>query len=158
MADVTNEQVDLMLKLYDLRREPKLRDARDWFAANFHVKNAEEAMKLVPFGSKENTYMRMVAGYWEMVASIVNRGLIDENLFFENTGEQWGVWDQLKPIVEQFRTTFRNPMFLKNLEEQNKRMEVWREKHAPGSTEAMRKFREQMVQQLSQAKAQTAAK
>ena len=158
MADVTHEQVDLMLKLYDLRREPKLREARDWFAANFHVKNAEEATKLVPFGSKENTYMRMVAGYWEMVASIVNRGLIDENFFFENTGEQWGVWEQLQPIVGQFRTTFRNPMFLKNLEEQNKRMEAWREKQAPGSTEAMRKFREQITQQMSQAKAQTAAK
>ncbi len=55
MADVTHEQANLMLKLYDLRREAKLREARDWFAANFHVKNAEEAMRLCPFGSIENT-------------------------------------------------------------------------------------------------------
>jgi hypothetical protein len=157
MADVTHEQANLMLKLYDLRRETKLREARDWFAANFHVKSAEEAMRICPFGSKENTYMRMVAGYWEMAASIVNRGLIDEDFFFENTGEQWGVWEQLKPIVGEFRKTFRNPKFLANLEEQNKRMEKWREQHAPGSTEAMTKFREQIVQQMSQAKSQVAA-
>ena len=157
MGDVTHEQANLMLKLYDLRREPKLREARDWFAANFHVKSAEEAMRIAPFGSKENTYMRMVAGYWEMAASLVNRGLIDETLFFENTGEQWGVWEQLKPLVGEFRTSFKNPKFLANLEEQNKRMEAWREKQAPGSTEAMRKFREQIVQQMTQAKVQTAA-
>jgi len=156
MGEVTHEQVNLLLKLYDLRREPKLLEARDWFAANFHVKSAEEVMKLVPFGTKENAYMRMVAGYWEMVASIVNRGLIDEEFFFENTGEQWGVYEQLKPVVAQFRAQFKNPKFLANLEEQCTRIEAWREKNAPGSTEAMQKFREQMIQQMS-GRAQKAA-
>ncbi|MGH9747121.1 MAG: DUF4760 domain-containing protein [Candidatus Acidiferrales bacterium] len=158
MADVTHEQVNLMLKLYDMRREAKLREARDWFAANFHPKTMEDVMKICPFGTTENTYMRMVAGYWDMVASIVNRGLIDEDLFFENTGEQWGVWEQLKPVVGAFRATFSNPKFLSSLEESCKRYDVWREKNAPGATAAMRKFREQLVQQMSQAKTQTASK
>jgi hypothetical protein len=156
MADVTHEQVNLMLKLYDLRREAKLREARDWFAANFHVKNAEDVMRLCPFGSKENTYMRMVAGYWEMVAGIVNRGLIDEDLFFESTGEQWGVWQQLKPVAAAFRTTFKNPGFLANLEEQSKRLEAWREKRAPGSNDAMRNFHEQIAKQMREGKAEAA--
>lgn len=156
MGDVTHEQVNLLLKLYDLRREPKLREARDWFAANFHVKNAEEAMRLAPFGSKENTYMRMVAGYWEMVAGIVNRGLIDEDLFFESTGEQRGVWEQLKPVAGAFRATFSNPKFLGNLEEQCRRLEAWSEKRAPGSNEAIRKFQEQIAQQMREGKRQTA--
>jgi hypothetical protein len=157
MGNATHEQVNLMLKLYDLRREAKLREARDWFAKNFHVKNAEEAMRLCPFGSTENAYMRMVAGYWEMVAGIVNRGLIDEDLFFESTGEQWGVWQQLKPVAGEFRKIFSNPKFLANLEEQCKRLEAWRDKHAPGSNEAIRKFQEQIQQQMSQKKAQAAA-
>ena len=156
MGDVTHEQANLMLKLYDLRREPKLREARDWFAANFHVKSAEDVMRLCPFGSKENTYMRMVAGYWEMAAGIVNRGLIDEDMFFESTGEQWGVYQQLKPIVGDFRKVFSNPGFLANLEEQCKRLEAWREKRAPGSNEAIRKFQEQIVKQMSERTAQAA--
>ena len=156
MADVTHEQANLMLKLYDLRREAKLREARDWFAANFHVKSAEDAVRLCPWGTKENAYMRMVAGYWEMVAGIVNRGLIDEDLFFETTGEQWGVWQQLKPAAGDFRKMFSNPKFLGNLEELCKRMEAWQEKRAPGSNEAMRKFQEQITKQMTQPQAQAA--
>jgi len=89
MGQVTSEQVNLMLRLYEERREPRLREAREWFSANFHVKNEEDVMRVCPPGSKENAYMRMVLSYWEMVASIVNRGLIEEDLFFENSGEQW---------------------------------------------------------------------
>src|ERR1700676_3451242 len=116
MGEATHEQVNLMLRLYEERREPKLREARDWFAANFHVKTAEDVMRLCPPGSQENTYMRMVTGYWEMAASIVNRGLIDEDLFFENSGEQWMVWQQLQPVVGVWRGTFGSKLIPQNLE------------------------------------------
>jgi len=109
MGQVTNEQVNLMLRLYEDRREPKLREARDWFAANFHVKTQEDLMRVCPPGSKENTYMRMVLGYWEMVASIVNHGLIDEEFFFESNGEQWVVWEQVKPVLGVWRAMFSTP-------------------------------------------------
>lgn len=157
MGNATHEQVNLMLKLYDLRREPKLREARDWYFQNFNIKSAEDVMKIAPFGSKENTYMRMVMSYWDMVAGIANRGLVDEELFFESTGEQWGVWEKIKPAVGTFRAMFSNPKFLSNLEEHCKRLEAWREKNAPGANEAMRKFQEQIQQQMSQAKAQAAS-
>src|SRR5213592_714262 len=112
MGQVTNEQVNLMLRLYEERREPKLREARDWFSANFHVKTADDLMRVCPPGSKENTYMRMVLGYWEMVASIVNRGLIDEEFFFESNGEQWVVFEQVKPVLGAWRAMFSSPHFL----------------------------------------------
>ena len=152
----THEQVNLMLHLYELRRETKLREARDWMSANFHPKTVDEAMKLVPPGTKENTYMRMVLGYWEMVASIANRGLVDEELFFENSGEQWGVWEAVKPLAGAWRTMFANPQFLGNLEEHCKRLDVWREKRNPGSTETMRKVYAQMTQQAQENKARAA--
>ena len=155
MSEVTHEQVNLLLRLYDMRREARLREARDWFGANFHVKNAEEAQRLCPPGSQENTYMRMVLGYWEMVASIVNRGMIDEELFFENGGEQWGVWEQVKPVIGAWRQTFSSPKFFSNMEEHCQRLEAWREKHNPGSNAAIRKMHEQ-VREALRAKAQGA--
>jgi hypothetical protein len=156
MGQVTNEQVNLMLRLFEERREPKLREARDWFGANFHVKTADDLMRVCPPGSKENTYMRMVLGYWEMVASIVNRGLIDEEFFFESNGEQWGVFEQVKPVLGAWRAMFSSPNFLANLEEQCKRLEAWREKRSPGSNEAIRKMLAQMQQASQAAKTQAA--
>src|SRR5260370_17697548 len=98
--------------------------------------------------------MRVVVGYWEMVASIVNRGLIDEDLFFENTGEQWVVFEQVKPVLDAWRAMFSSPKFLSNLEEQCKRLEAWREKRNPGSNEAMRKLLPQMHNATQAAKPQ----
>lgn len=155
MGDVSHEQVNLLLKLYDLRREPRLREAREWFGANFRVKTPEDVMRICPPGSRENAYMRMVLSHWEMVASIVNRGLIDEQFFFENSGEQWAVFDQVKPVLAAWRAMFANPKFLFNLEEQCKRLEAWREKNAPGSNEAIRKVIAQM-EGARAAKAQSA--
>jgi hypothetical protein len=157
MSEATHEQVNLMLKLYELRREPKLREARDWFGANFHVQTAEDVMRLCPPGSKENVYMRMVLGYWEMVASIVNRGLVDEDLFFENSGEQWMVWEQVKPVLGAWRTMFGSQKVFRNMEEHAKRLEAWREKHSPGSNEAMRKTRAEMTARAQAPKAQAAS-
>jgi hypothetical protein len=100
--------------------------------------------------------MRMVLGYWEMVASIVNRGLIDEDFFFESNGEQWAVFEQVKPVLGAWRTMFSSPKFLANLEEQCERLEAWREKRNPGSNAAIRKALAQMQQPSQAAKAQAA--
>jgi hypothetical protein len=153
----THEQVNLMLHLYELRRETKLREARDWMSQNFHPKTTDEAMKIVPPGSKENGYMRMVIGYWEMVASIANRGLVDEELFFENSGEQWGVWEAVKDLVPTWRAMFGNAHFLANLEEHCKRLDEWREKRTPGSVEALRKVYAQMNEAVQANKARSAS-
>jgi len=153
----THEQVNLMLHLYELRREAKLREAREWMSVNFHPKNPDDAMRLAPPGSKENGYMRMVMGYWEMVASIANRGLVDEELFFENSGEQWGVWEAVKDLVPTWRAMFGNPQFLGNLEEHCKRLDTWREKRNPGSVETLRKVYAQMSEAVQENKARAAS-
>ena len=145
MAEVSYEEVNLMLRLYDMRREPRLRQARAWFVEQFHPATAEEMVEKYPQGSEENTYIRMVISYWEMVASIVNRGLIDDELFFESNGELWVVWDRLRSVVPTWRAAFKNPKMFANIEETYKRFEAWREKLAPGSNTAMRNMMSQMV-------------
>ncbi len=146
MGEVTHEQVNLLLRLYDMRREPRLREARAWFMAHFHPTSIEEMTKTAPSGSDENDYMRMVWSYWDMVAGIVNRGLIDEDFFFENTGEQMIVWERIKPLVPTWREMFKNPHVFENLEKHCARMEAWREKRAPGSAQAMRDVAARMRQ------------
>ena len=144
MGQVTHQQADLLLKLYDMRRESKLRAARAWFIANYTATSPEEMMTKYPPGSEANTNIRMVVSYWDMVASMVNRGLIDDEFFFENTGELWAVWDRLSAVVPAWRTTFKNPHIFASLEAVATRLEAWREKKAPGTTEAMRQMLQMM--------------
>ena len=65
---------------------------------------------------EEGGYIRMVASYWDMVANYANRGLLDEEFLFETTGEQWIVWERLKPVIAQWRAAFKNPHNFSNLE------------------------------------------
>ena len=146
MGEVTHEQVNLMLRLYDIRREPRLREARDWFIREFKPASADDVAKLAPVNTQENAFMRMVLGYWDMVANIVNRGLIDEEFFFENTNEQWVVWERVKPAIPAWRERFNNPTAFAPLEEHCRRLDAWREKRAPGSAQLMRQLLTQIQQ------------
>ena len=148
MAQVSYDEVNLMLRLYDMRREPRIRQARAWFTEHFHPDSPEDMIQKYPQGSEENTYIRMVISYWEMVASIVNRGLINDELFFESNGEIWVVWDRMRSIVPTWRSAFKNPMLFSGIEETCKRLEAWREKRAPGSSAAMRNMMEQTRSKL----------
>src|SRR5258708_10116495 len=114
-----------------MRWEGRLRQARAWFVENFHPTCAEDMMEKYPKGSEENTYIRMVISYWDMVASIVNRGLINDELFFESNGEIWVVWDRMRTIVPIWRAAFKNPRLFANIEETYKRLETWRGEAVP---------------------------
>jgi hypothetical protein len=144
MTATNYEEVNLMLRLYELRREPRLRQARSWFMDKFHSSSMPEITEKFPQGSEENASIRMVLSYWEMVASIVNRGLINDELFFENNGEIWIVWDRIRNIVAAWREAFKNPKMFSNLEQACTRLEAWREGRAPGSTAAIRQILGQM--------------
>ena len=148
MATVTYDEVNLMLRLYDLRREQKLRLARSWYLDHFHLDSPDEMMEKYKAGSDEYNYIRMVLSYWEMVASIINRGLINDELFFESNGEMWVVWDRIRGIVPTWRSAYKNPLVFCNLEEACKRLETWREKRAPGSNAAMRQMMQQARHKL----------
>jgi hypothetical protein len=139
----THEQAQLHLQVYDLRREARLREARDWFQRNFHAETFEEAMKLAAPGTEQGTLLGMVIGYWEQACTLLNYGLLHEDLFFETSGEFFGVWELLKPTVPQFRQAFKDPNLLGNLEKAAKRFEEWSEQRSPGNIAAMREYMQQ---------------
>jgi hypothetical protein len=138
MGQVTHEQGELMLQLYETRRESKLRDARKWYFSNFNPASFDDVVKHFTSPGEEGGYIRMVASYWDMVANYANRGLVDEEFLFETSGEQWIVWERLKPVIGQWREAFKNPHTFSALEEHVRRYEAWREKRAPGSNDHMR--------------------
>ncbi|MBZ5697548.1 MAG: hypothetical protein LAN18_03265 [Acidobacteriia bacterium] len=141
MGQVTHEQANLLLRLYELRRESRLREARAWFYSHFEAGTPEELLTKYPMGSAENASLRMVITYWDMAAGLANRGLIDDVMFFENSAEGWIVWEKMKAIVPAQRTIMKNPAYLAHLENFAKRYEAWRERTAPGSLEAFRQAR-----------------
>jgi hypothetical protein len=138
MGVVTYEQANLLLRLYEMRREARLREARAWFVAKFSAQSPEEIGQKYPQGSEENASMRMVLSYWEMAAGMANRGLIDDDLFFENSGEGFLVYDSVREMLPAMRAAYNNPHAWSHLESFGKRMEAWQEKRAPGSVGAMR--------------------
>lgn len=150
MSEVTHEQVNLMLRLYEMRREARLRQARQWFIDQFQMDKPEEMMTKYPPGSEENANMRMTVSYWEMCASLVNRGLINDELYFENNGEVWGVWEKIRNLTPAWRAAFGNPKMFAHLEALCTRLDAWREKNAPGSTAKMRAMMQQMAQMRAQ--------
>jgi len=149
----THEQAQLHLQVYDLRREPRLRQARDWFQQNYHAETLEEAMRIGAPGTEQGTFMGMVMGYWEQACALLNYGLLHEDLFFETSGEFFGIWEQLKPVVPQFREAFKEPNMLANLEKAAKRFEAWSNKRSPGHIEAMREYMKQEAAKAKSAKA-----
>lgn len=108
------ESADLILKLYDLRREEKMREARDWMAT-FFPESAGDVMKTM-IGAESSAYYRMVVSYWDMAASLVNHGAIDEQMFLDTNGEAVIVFSKIEPFLEELRTTLGNPNYLINLE------------------------------------------
>ena len=139
----THEQAQLHLQVYDLRREPRLREARDWFQKSYYAETMEEAMKVAPMGTEHGNFLGMVIGYWEQACTLLNYGLLHEDLFFETSGEFFGVWEKLKPVVPQFRQAFKDPNMLGNLEKAAKRFEEWSDQRSPGNIEAMREYMQQ---------------
>lgn len=139
----THEQAQLHLQVYELRREPRLREARDWVQRNFYAETVEEAMKIAPMGTEHGTFLGMVMGYWEQACALLNYGLLNEDLFFETSGEFFGLWEQLKTTAPQFRQAFKDPHLLENLEKAAKRFEEWSDQRSPGHIAAMREYMQQ---------------
>ena len=112
----TYDDVNLILRLYELRREEKLRQARDWYAKNFRPKTMEEYNQLCPPGSEANAYSRMVIGYWEMAASFITSGVLNQELFFQYGGELLLVYERIRHVLPQLREFMKNPATFQNLE------------------------------------------
>ena len=147
----THEQAQLHLQLYDLRREAKLRQARDWFTKNFFVDKPEDFMKIAAPGTEAGTFVGMVFGYWEQACAMLNYGLLHEDLFFETSGEFYGVWERLRSITPQLREQWVYKGLFTHLEQASVRYEKWVESRSPGHIAAMREFMKQMRTQPAKA-------
>ena len=112
----TYEDANLILKLYDMRREEKLRLAREWFTRHFHCATMAEYNTVCPAGSQENAYARQVITYWEMVASFITSGVLNEHLFFQSGMELLLVWIRVQDLAPEMRAGNKNQGSWKNLE------------------------------------------
>jgi hypothetical protein len=144
------QDADLILKLYDLRREATMREARNWLFS-FNPTSAQDVIDVL-LGEHSGHY-RMVISYWDMAAALVNSGAIDEELFNETNGEHLFVYSKIEPVIEEIRTMFDNPDFLRNLETLVKRIPD-SEKKIAVMRERMKKFAELRAERA--VKAQTA--
>ena len=109
-----SKSADLLIKLYDLRREPVMREARNfWFT--FNPKSAEEYSQAM-MDPETGGLVRMVASYWDMAASFVNHGAIDSDMFNDANGEHMLVFAKIEPLLSEMRTMFESPEMFKHLE------------------------------------------
>ena len=149
----THEQAKLHLQVFEERREPRLREAREWFFKNFFADKLDEALRIAPPGTDNGTSFMMVVSYWDQACALLNYGLLHEDLFFETNGEFFAVWERVKPTIREARQRFVNKEFLAHMEKASRRFETWIESRSPGMVAAMRQWTQQMRQQQTKAAA-----
>jgi hypothetical protein len=135
-ARATYDDVNLILRLYDMRREDRMREARKWFMGAFKVKSFEEFQALCPAGSDPNASYRMVTTYWEMVASFLTSGVLNAELFYQSGRELLVVWERVRDLLPLLREQYKHPQEYRNLEAAAKTYIEWWTKQAPGAYEA----------------------
>ena len=109
------ESATLIIRLYELRRDPTMREARIWFARSFNPSTIDEVMQAV--SGPNSADFRMVTSYWDMAASFVLNGAIDEKMFNDANGEQHVIFSKIEPFIAEYRSRMGNPGYLASLEE-----------------------------------------
>jgi len=115
----TAADAELILKLYDLRREAEMRKARNWWLVNFWPQTPDDFIKVATaLGTQENNWLRQVAGYWDMAAALVLHRTIDSDLFLEGgvSGEMFFLYAKLQPILKDLREKMQSPALFSNVE------------------------------------------
>ena len=115
MPKPTTADAELLLHLYEIRREPELRRARKWFLSEFQPSGWDEIKARYLSHSDEDRWFRMTVSYWEMVGTLVNRGVLHAELFFDHTGEDIVTWERCKVWIEAARQNIR-PTYLYQFE------------------------------------------
>jgi hypothetical protein len=108
------EDVNIILRLYELRREETMRKARDWFTTDFNPESTQDLLAVMV--GKDNPAYRMVSSYWDMAAAFVNHGAVDEQLFNDIHFEHIAVYAKLQPFLAEFRAATNAPYYLTHLE------------------------------------------
>ncbi|HEY0428631.1 MAG TPA: hypothetical protein VGC76_12695 [Pyrinomonadaceae bacterium] len=108
------ESADLIMKLYELRREDTMREARKWFIS-FFPESTQDVMQVM-VDERSSAFYRMVVTYWDMAAGFVNHGAIDEEMFLDSNGECIVVFSKIEPFLEELRQILGSQKYLRNLE------------------------------------------
>lgn len=132
------ESADLILKLYETRREPLMREARNWMIS-FFPESAADVMQAI-MNPETSAYYRMVVSYWDMAATFVNHGAIDEEMFSDIHGEHFIVFSKIEPFLPELKEMMGNPKMLANLEKLVMRQ--------PDAKERLAKSRESMKRMI----------
>ena len=114
----TTADAELIVKLYDLRRENEIRKARNWWLG-FWPESTDDIMKIATaLGTQENAWLRQVGGYWEMAASFVLHGTLNRELFLEPSfsGEMFVFFGKVEPFLKELREKMQNPAIFGNVE------------------------------------------
>jgi hypothetical protein len=115
----TSDDARLILELYDLRREPEMRKARQWWITTFWPANADDFMKVgAARGTDENRWLRQVLGYWGIAASFVANGVLSEKLFLDPSfcGELFFIFAKVRPFLNELRDKMKNPEMMLGIE------------------------------------------
>ena len=115
MREPTHADAELLIRLYEIRRDPELRRARQWFLHEFQPGEWREIKARYMSFTDEDRWFRMTTSYWEMVASLVNRDVLHPDLFFDHTGEDIVSWERCKPWIAGARADIR-PSYLHHFE------------------------------------------
>ncbi|MGH9508813.1 MAG: DUF4760 domain-containing protein [Terriglobales bacterium] len=117
MPNPDTKDAQIIMQLYDLRRETELRKARDWSTQEFLPSSQEDIMAIfMAQGTDQNRWLRQVISYWEMVASFVNRGVLNRDLLEDSVGEYVNVYCKFRPFLKEIRQTIGFPEFMSNIE------------------------------------------
>lgn len=108
------ESATLLIRLYELRRDATMREARNWFARSFNPDNLDDVMQAL--GGPNSAHFRMVTSYWDMAAAFVLHGAIDEQMFNDANGEHLVVFSKIEPFIADYRARMGNPLYLASLE------------------------------------------
>ncbi len=111
----THADAELLIRLYEIRREPELRRARRWFLTDFKATTWDEIKRDYLKHTDEDRWFRQTTSYWEMVGALVNRGVLNAELFFEHGGEHVAAWKRCEAWIEGARADIR-PTYLHNFE------------------------------------------
>lgn len=116
--NAASTDAELILRLYDLRREAEMRKARNWLAMDFWPSSFDELQRIA-FNPEihENRYFRQVCSYWDMACALVLRGTLHQGLFYDTSGEAWFVYAKIKPFLKDMRASFNSPEFLSHVEQ-----------------------------------------
>lgn len=132
----TFDDVNLILRLYEMRRNDRMREARNWFTGNYKARTFEEFTALCPPGSDANASYRMVTSYWEMVASFITSGVLHRELFYQSGRELLFCYARVRHALPEIRERLGNRNELKNLETVAQGFIAWWNEQSPGAYEA----------------------